>query len=121
MTGARASVQASGGDAPPRVMPASDPAAQAPATDGLATQDPAASGPAAHGPAAPGLAAAGLAAPQPAGADAVLPGYRRILTGLLVPVIAVAGVVFAMHVSVPAGTSALMMVAFGLVVVAAVS
>jgi signal transduction histidine kinase len=111
MTGARASVQASGGDDSPLVPPASEPAAQ-----DRAAQDPAAAGLAVHSPAAPGRAA-----PQPAGADAVLPGYRRILTGLLVPVIAVAGVIFAMHVSVPAGTSALMMVAFGLVVVAAVS
>ncbi len=116
MTGARASVHASGGDDSPLVPAASEPAAQGPATHGPATQDPAVAGLAAHGQAAPGLAA-----PLPAGADAVLPGYRRILTGLLVPVIAIAGVVFAMHVSVLAGTSVLMMVAFGLVVVAAVS
>src|ERR1700689_1607814 len=116
MTGARASVQASGGDDSPLVPAASEPAAQGLATHGLGTQYPAASGPAARSPAEPGLAP-----PQPAVADAVMPGYRRILTGLVVPVIAIAGVVFAMRLSVPAGTSELMMVAFGLVAVAAVS
>jgi len=125
MTGARASVQASGGDDSPLVPAAQGPAAQGSAAHGLATQDPAALSPAASGPAALTHAASGPAAQSPAAPESaaapVIPGYRRILTGLLVPVIAIAGVAFAMHISVPAGTSDLVMVAFGLVVVAAVS